>query len=83
MSSESFKKKYNQINKSGFNKAIREEMWGGDELLDLMIIVSRIGQHSTGREREKLDDIATGLHQIRNAMVEGIKENYGLSKGEK
>ena len=67
----------NRKSKARFNLAIRSELAGGNELLDLLELVSHMRQRVGGPEDfKKLQVIEDGLQNIRNAMAEAIMKAY-------
>ncbi len=79
MSKEDFLNKYgkNRKAKARFNLAIRSESPGGNELLDLLELVSHMRQRSVKREEfKRLQTIEDRLQAIRDAMVDAIMKKY-------
>lgn len=76
---EDFRRKYKGKSKERYNKAIRAESPGGNELLDLLQLVSSMRGRAKDRETaECLRVIEDRLQAIRNAMVEEIREYYQI-----
>lgn len=81
MSKEKLKEKYgkNKKNRALFNAAIREECPGGNELLDLLELVSAMrGRVSTRDEAKKLEVIEDRLQVIRDRMYWFIREAWNI-----
>ena len=79
MSKEDFLNKYgkNRKAKARFNLAIRSESPGGNEVLDLLELVSHMRQRSVAPEEwKKLQTIEDRLQDIRDAMVDAIMHAY-------
>jgi hypothetical protein len=76
---EEFRSSYKGTNKERYNKAIRAEIPGGDELLDLLQLVHQV--RTRGRVQNPLDFLETiedRIQDIRDEMVESLKAKYHI-----
>jgi len=81
MSTEDLREKYgkNKKAKALYNAAIRNEVPGGNPLLDLLEQVSHMKKRQWMPETAKaIANIEYKLQAIRNEMVEAIQSVYGI-----
>lgn len=80
MSKEEFRQKYGATNARAFRKAIREEIGGGKELLDLAEFVHLTRQNwKRGRMTDPLDildRIAERIDTVKSGMLSDVAEMY-------
>jgi len=78
---EEFRKKYGKNKKSRqlYNAAIRAECPGGDELVELLELVSKMrGRSNSADEASKLRTIEDRLQLIRERMLCDVRERWQI-----
>ena len=77
----SLKEKYGKKKcRALYNCAIRNEVAGGNKVLDLLELIYKIRKRKVGDERVILDSIHTKLEDTRAEMVTQIQRKYLLSE---
>jgi hypothetical protein len=61
--------------RSLYNAALRQEVFGGEELLNLMELTNQIAKRHTGDTRDILTLQIEKLNIIREQMVQGLHED--------
>jgi len=76
-----FKAKYKGTSREQRNKAIRAEMAGGNQTLDLLELVHKVRtRQSIDNPRDFLELVEDRLHEIREAMVEEVERRYQIGR---
>lgn len=79
---DSLRKKYGSNKKSRalYDCAIRNEISGGDELLDLLEFTHKLRRGSKGDERKNIDSIHQELSSRRSELITIIQQEYSNSE---
>ena len=64
--------------KEKFNKAIREEVPGGSEVLEARALFSSIIRRHTGTPKEIAEIAMQRINSIRSDMIDHLKDKYDL-----
>lgn len=75
---EKFNELYPGKRREQFNRAIRAECPGGDELMEARAIFCSISRRHKGEERKIADIAQQRLSAIRDDMVDWIRRKYNL-----
>ena len=75
---EEFRARYTGRPREQFNKAIRAECPGGNELMEARALFCSISRRHKGEERKIADIAQERLSAIRDDMVEWIRDKYNL-----
>ena len=74
-----FKEKYKGKTRERYNKAIRAEVHGGNQVLDLLELINIIRNRGTIENPQALlNTIEERIQEIRTEMVEGLRIKHNI-----
>lgn len=73
-----FRAKYPGKSKEAYNKALRAEIPGGNELLDLLNLVHQVRRRRIDNPAGFLETVEDRLQDIRDAMADEIQRRYQI-----